>query len=641
MKTEETLPPTYLPTVKEAEIISDTYKKLRDMMDLKIKTMPHFSGPEGDRSFLQYIDDSERILNGWTPSRESQGRDSWESNIIDNITRVKLRTIVTAVGLNVPAMKFKATSANGIQSSQRSEIMKQTVRHTFLQGNPTMQAFLELWQMMAHGVTLVYDGYLSGGMKRKVVTGFNSETGEVETEEKYVKVDGKPFNAILDPQDFFWWDFYKRDIQDQPHLAWLQRYTKSEVEREFGKFKNFKYIKNKKELSSASLEQETLHFKAWSDRLDDHDYEIFRFYSKEDDAYEIWINGVDMLRAPLLWGEKEKHYPFAKSISEPFANSNFFVGMSFPGLLEAYQENKTTIVNTLTDKLYRSVVKPYLVGLVNKDVLDIESEIVSQDNRIYVPDINQVKPWPAEGVNQSELAMLASMDRSIDLLSVDVTQQGQQNRRSATATEIKIADERARQMKGMLFMFLEDLWLQKNKLRVRTILTQYLKDKAKRENYRDNIITVPDVTFSDGARGTLDIHVANTKSKMLSMSEIKAREQIAQEQGLPYKIISMTKDYLDDWEYDFQVVTESLYSQDQFKKGQDFQEEMQVVATVFPEYLASNKDKYWKEFLEIKGKSADDFKPPPPPQQQGMPGQEGMEGGMPGQSLLGLGAPKQ
>src|SRR3989338_8432269 len=176
--------------------------------------------------------------------------------------------------------------------------------------------------------------------------------------------------------------------------------------------------------------------------------------------------------------------------------------------------------------------------------------------------------------------MLAAMDRSIDLLSVDVTQQGQQNRRSATATEIKIADERARQMKGMLFMFLEDLWLQKNKLRVRTILTQYLKDKAKRENYRDNIITVPDVTFSDGARGTLDIHVANTKSK----------------------IISMTKDYLDDWEYDFQVVTESLYSQDQFKKGQDFQEEMQVVATVFPEYLASNKDKYWKEFLEIKGK---------------------------------------
>src|SRR3990170_7028796 len=308
MKTEETLPPTYLPTVKEAEIISDTYKKLRDMMDLKIKTMPHFSGPEGDRSFLQYIDDSERILNGWTPSRESQGRDSWESNIIDNITRVKLRTIVTAVGLNVPAMKFKATSANGIQSSQRSEIMKQTVRHTFLQGNPTMQAFLELWQMMAHGVTFVYDGYLSGGMKRKVVTGFNSETGEVETEEKYVKVDGRPFNAILDPQDFFWWDFYKRDIQDQPHLAWLER----------------------------------------------------------------------------------------------------------------YQIEKSTTLNLLVNKLYRSVVKPYLVGLVNKDVLDIESEIISQDSRIYVPDIDQVKPWPAEGVNQSELAMLAAMDRSIDLLSVDV-----------------------------------------------------------------------------------------------------------------------------------------------------------------------------------------------------------------------------
>ena len=74
-KEKDKIPPTYLPTPEVPEIRADRYKKLNDMMDLKRQSMPHFSSPSGERSFLQYIDDSERILNGWTPSKESQGKD--------------------------------------------------------------------------------------------------------------------------------------------------------------------------------------------------------------------------------------------------------------------------------------------------------------------------------------------------------------------------------------------------------------------------------------------------------------------------------------------------------------------------------------------------------------------------------------
>lgn len=621
--------PTYMPTPKEQERREHAYKKLSDMADLKKQPMPHFSGPEGARSFLSYIDASERILNGYTPDRASQGKDEWQSNTMDNITRAKMRAIAAGVGLKVPETVYKARSKAGHQSAKRAEIMKCTVDSTFLMGNPTMQTFLEVWGMLGHGVLFEYEGYLSGGAKREIVESFDTQTGEVKTKTEYVKVDGRPISIIIRPQDFYWETFHVRDVQRQPGLGWVQIYSKSEFETEFSKFPNYKYVQTKKEV--LEQDRQTTYYQTWSENLGDDSYHVFRRYSKEDNAYEIWVNGVPLLLAPLLWSEGGiPCYPFAKTISEPFANAEFFVGMSFPHLLEAYQENKTTMVNTIIDKLYRSLEKPFLVGLQNKDLLDIESEFVNQDNKIYVPDVNQVKPFPFEGVSQSDLAMLQIMEQSIDRLSIDPAQQGMTDK-NVTARATIIADERARQLKGVLFMFLEDLWLQKNRLRVRTILTHYFKDKAARTGFKDQTITVPSYTFADGTRGTLEIHVAKDKSQLLSEQEIEAREQAAEAQGLPYKLISVTANYPDEYEYDFEIIPESLYNQSRLKKETDYNDMMQGMITVFPEYVAANKPKLFGEFVEIYGRSAEDFEEPAP--EQPMAPEEG--------DVLGLSDPNQ
>lgn len=622
---------TYLPTLEEQEKRERAYKKLRDMRDLKKKPMPHFAGPNGSRSFLQYIDESERIINGYTPSREEAGKEAWQSNVMDNVTRAKMRAIAASVGLKVPETKYKATNNKGLQSKSRAEIMRNTVESTFLLGNPILQSFMEVWQMLGHGVLIEHEGYLSGGAKRPVVDSFDTTTGEITFKEEYVKVDGRPISIIINPQDFYWADFFRRDIQEQPCLAWVQRYTKSELEVEFSNYPKYKFVKSKRECKGNSLEENTTYYDAWKEEVADDDYEVFRFYSKEDHAYQIWVNGIPMLLAPILWHDKGlESYPFAKTISEPFANAEFFVGMSFPHILEGYQETKTTMVNTIVDKLYRSLEKPFLVGLANKDLLDVESELVNQDNKIYVPDVNQVKPFPFEGVTQADLAMLQNMEEAINRLSIDPAQQGM-TEQGVTARATILADERARELKGVLFMFLEDLWLQKNRLRVRTILTHYLKDKAKRETFKDQTISINDVTLSDGSRGILDIHIAPTKSKLLSVKEIESREAASEQQGINYKLISITKDYLDEWEYDFQVIPESLYNQSRLKKETDYQDKVQGMATIFPEYLASNKEKLFGEFVELYGETASDYQPPqeaPAPEEA--PPQEG--------DLLGLSA---
>lgn len=624
----------YVPTLRQSADRQRVYKHVEEMRLLKDKKMPHFSGPEGERSWKDYIDDSEKIINGYVLSREMQGKEEWMSNLLDNISRAKLRAVAAGVGLKVPEMSFEAVDKNGMRSSVRADIFKNITRQSYYDTNPTLQSFLELWTMLSHGVIFEYEGYKTGGAMQEVVESFDSLTGEVKTKKQYRKMDGKPYCVLINPQEFYFHTFFVRDIQDQPRIAWVQHYTRREIELEFSKFPNYKYIMSKSEVARFAPIQDTLYFSKWSERVqNDDDYEVIRYYSKSDEGgedihgnktygYETWINGVPMLQCPLLWGDKEKVYPFAKEICEPFANTNFFVGMSFAGILEAYQDGKNTVLNTLIDKLYRNVDPLKLVGLQNRDLLDVESDVVTQDNTIYVPDISAVKFMEHPQINAGELAMLRILDSGIDSVSVDKSQQGMSSTTEKTARQAILEDARAREIKGILYVFLENLWLQKTRLRTRIILSHYIKDKAAADSIRGQIITIKDYSFGDGGRGTLDIFVAKDKNDRLSTLEIEAREQAMEAQGISYKLISIDSDYLDEWEYDFKVIPTSFHNQDKVSKEEELVAETQQMTTLFPEFFAANKDHYLKDFLEIRGKHPDEFnKPPvmPPPMNPMMP----------------------
>lgn len=621
----------FAPTAKQQKDRTRVYDNIQKMIELKAKPMPHFqTGPEGARSWNNYIDDSEKILNGYTMSRADQGKEEWQSNLLDNISRAKLRAIAAGVGLKVPEMEFEARNGEGLRSSVRADILKHIVKSSYNDGNPTLNTFLQVWHLLSHGVAFEYEGYQTGGCMQEVVESFNSLTGEVKTKKEYRKMDGKPFSVLVGPTEFLWWTFHVRDLQAQPRVAWLQRYTKRELEVEFSQYKNYKFIKDKSEVKQFASIIGSVYNGSWVNRVNEQDdYEVVRYYSKAEEGsedgygYEIWINGIPILQCPLLWGDKEKRYPFAKEISEPFANTNFFVGMSLPGILEAYQDGKNTILNTLIDKLYRGVDPMKLVGLQNRDLLDVESQITSNDNTVYVPDINAVKFMEHPGINQGELAMLQILDRGIESSSVDRSQQGMTPNTKKTARQSIIEDARAREIKGILYIFLENFWFQKTKLRTQIILSHYLKDKASQETVKGRIITVKDYSFGDGSRGILDIYVAPKKSEMLSAQEIEAREQAMEQQGIAYKLISMDVEYLNEWEYECRIVPQAFHKEEQASKEEEFMAEVQTVTTLFPEFFVANKEKYLADFLKLHGKHPDEYNPPAEPAP--VPGPEGEE----------------
>jgi hypothetical protein len=253
---------------------------------------------------------------------------------------------------------------------------------------------------------------------------------------------------------------------------------------------------------------------------------------------------------------------------------------------------------------------PMIVGLQNKDLLEYEGQFVNQDNRFYVPDISQVAPFPYESVNQGELAMLALLDRGIENVSVDRAQQGQQTAGGKTAREVVIADQRAQEMKGALFLALEDLWYQKTSLRLETILVHYLADKASQKYTKDQIISVPDYVFADGTRGVLALHVGKNESAQLSQLEIEARESAMEREGVPYKLVSIPQTYLDEYEMDFRIVPQSLKDKERAQNEAALMDEIQSLGALYPEFIAANKDRYLAEILELRGKHPSEFNPP-------------------------------
>lgn len=633
---------------KETQLRKSVYDDLDHMVAERERTYPHFNGEYGDRTLVEYINDSNLRLNGNTPTREAQGKEEWQNNLFNPITRVKMKAIIAGVALSVPEQSYKAVNKDGIYSSQRAELTKQLVRHSRLKGNPQLDVFFEAWQTAAEGTVVKFDGYLKQRGKRRFITSYDPATGKVEWKEEEVDTEDCAVDQLVQLSEFFIWDFHIYDVQDQPKVAWVQHYNKSTLEAEFGKYANFKHVHDKAEIQQFRFTAKTYFLDRWANRVEDHDdYEVIRYFNKLEDRYEIWCNGVPLLLAPLVWGKAKKMYPFSKTIFEPFVGQAFFYGKSFPSVIEGIQDVDNTLINSILDKMYRGLDPAMLIGLENKDIFDLEDELITQDNKIYVPNIQAVKPMPVPQVSQSEIALLEYMAKQGDLASVDVSQQGQTGK-GVTAREIVIADERARELKGIFYMFLEDLWLQKTRIRILTIRMHYMTPKVQRVIGKDGLqklkpmftnFNVPDVEFSDGTMGTLGVQVAKTKNDMLSVPQIEAREQAMQENGVNFKQIAVTSDYLDEWE--IEVTTESVANKDRITKEANFEGEVRMMVTLFPEWFADNKELYLKEGLSIYGKNIDDLKKPQPKQPQTLPDGSPLPEGtqMDEQSLLGLEEP--
>jgi len=592
---------------EEDALIKRVYEEFSSMRDVLNKSYKNFN----DRNLLQFIDDSEKRFIGYVPSRKSQGKEKWQSNFFHPVTRNKTLAILASVALDVPPTRITAVNEKNEVNMKVANIVSDLVKASYNNINKEEESFFEALESVTKGTVIGYDGYLKTKVKRKEITSFDILTGEVEYEEKDVIIDEGCKSFIIPLENFFVYSAFIRNLQDQPAVIWVQYMNTRDFAYEFGNYANFKYVHTANELLEKDI-QKRFFYEDWNTRTKERPIEVVRYFNKINDEQIIIANGVKLLNAPMLLGRKKKYYPFFKSGYSPF-NSEFFWMNSLPNMLMGEQDVLNSFHNMMADKTYKGLVTNLLIGNTNKDDFDLEDEEVTLDTKIYVQDINQVREMPNSGVTSAEFNMLQLISSGVDLSSVDSAQQGVQGS-GVTAREVVIANENARKLKGVFFLFITSWWLQKSKIRTLNVLTYSTSGKVNAVVGEDKAaqfkkFIAEGVELSDGTKGNKGIIIAKDEKSLPTQEEIdqNVEEYKAVNPGVNYEEIAVTSSYINEWEYKIKIVSEDMYQKDSSYSVSKNEDKLRVISSVFPAEFEKNKKKLFKDTLIAYNDDVDEY----------------------------------
>ena len=620
--------PVYQPTTEQKERIKFVYDERADMIMKRDEPYVQFN----DRTLKDFIDDSEKRLNAYVLDKASQGKEEWQANFATRAYANKSKALLAATARDIPDMHFKAVNDNDQFDHFAADIGKNLVRHSYYQGNPQEELFFLAWSNVGHGTVLSCEDIQKNVYQKSRIKSFDLLTGDVEEELLEKESYGEPYSYEVPLMQLLIKNFYIRDIQEQPAVILESYYGDRErFDAIFGKYPNAENVKDLCDIKAN--DHDTYFHKMWSESVESNKgFLVSRYMNKykgRRGTYRILANGVELYNGPMLWTDITRRnygrpvYPIAKTIYEPFANTDFFYGNSLPNSAMGEGDVLNTLYNSSLDKQYRSLVPAILVGMVNKDMLDLEDETVAGDTKIYVDDINQVKQMEMRGITDSDVKMIDLISRGLDLTTLDPQQEGAAQK-YVTARAAVAADERARQLKGIFFMFMESLWLQKVRLRLPNILLTYTQPKLVEvigENDTRKLIqkyrafNIDKAELSDGTRGTLAVEfrpreeLADRNALRLDVEAEEERNYLA---GKAYEKVVLPYGYLDHLSFDIEIVPETLWQSSQSINMAMTIEKISLISKVFPEYFAENKELLFRDLIKNYSDDPGRYKLPKP-----------------------------
>lgn len=603
----------YNPTKEEQAIILHTYKMVEELVTTQTKSYPEFN----NRTLVQFIDDGDKRLNAFVIPKESYNppKEDWQANVPLPTIRNKTKKILAGYSLQVPDMTAVAYGETQLIDVRRGDIAMWLIKGSYQQEeNSVLENFWEAWDCFRAGTVIKYEGYLKTRYKQKFITSYDIITGEIEYNEKEVDVDDKCISFLMPITEFYPRDFSIYDVQDQPDNAWIRYVDKETFNYEFGHYKNAKFVKTRGEWGKADPES-FYNKEKWSSRAQEDKVEVVRYYNKYKDVYRIVANGILLLDAPMLWKVNgKKVYPFAKTILEPFVSKNFFYGNSFANIMMSQYDLYNTTFNTMSDKQFRSMNQGLLIGLVNKDAFELEDAIITNSTKIYVDDINQVKPMISEGIQNSDVMFLKIIAQGIDDAAPSLTDI--MGTKQATAREIVIAEEKLREMKILYNEMMVDLWRQKCALRLANIQLNYPqpriiaeKDKngklKEKKIYRTFVIENAVLDQATGENGVMAVQFRDVKEKDKKKlaEEIAIEEKMMKLQGINYKKLILPTDYLDNYRIQIEIVSDSVIRSSLAGMQSKFLEKMDTISKLFPQIFVMNQREYFEEFSRAYGEN--------------------------------------
>lgn len=624
--------PEYVPNEKQQTVITNTWQRFTEIRNNRDLTHRWF-GKRRDgtyRNLIDYINVCEKRWNSDGIPRTNL--EEWQASVFKPETRNKIIAILSAVAQQRPGMKFK-----GVEKSDflREQILDDLYTWSQNKDNGDEMAIYTMLDALIHGTAVRYVGYED--CKRVIRELEPGEDGydiyNLKSKEKII-VEKKITTKEVRLQDFYFGSMMTRRMDEQPDCAWRKLMRLKDFKKEFGGWKDSKYV-----LPGGDLTDETHFASLTSEEVREKDselVEVIRYYNKESDQFVIlangvWVNPLGSDVCPLPFSHKE--LPFFTILFEPLS-SDFPYGKAAPDKYLNEQDAINALYNMMLDQVYVSIHKPLVTG--DEDALD-DVEVVPGKINYIGADVANIQELQISPPSPAAFSMLNILHQSLQESSVDATQQGQGGE-DKTATATRIAASAAARTFNLFLQFVYHGYKRQAKLTVSNFLQfMTLPDVEKvlgsTEDYQEAFAAFKlDTQMLNGKAGTRIIELVDQETlEQKYASRLQEREELE-----PQNIekVYITPEFIRNFEYHVEPIPDSTVKETPETEQALFDLFVEKAMTYFPDM--TNREALYEEFLRVYRKQDKDIKLPNAMRMGQLPmGQPTGQGNNIGQQIIG------
>lgn len=592
-KEQQVEKPNYTET--EETYLGALKKRMKSAKDQRDQSYDEWDGMD----YLSNYEANERAANTFIQPKKNKEDTNFQSGVV----RQKLFALLAALtNLNLKG-DISAYNKDSLRIQSLGDAIEDIISKTNeLDGDEEKQN-LRYYELLKHGTVFVEEVWLEQSRKsKKLKSKFTGKLKGASWEEKVEKAFARPTRNIIPGTNVYLGDMTKYDISDQPFIFTVETKPYEEAKSIFGEWERWKHVPRAL-VEVEPHEKESGYGTNWRLLEAQKDQvEIIRYQDKWGNETAILCNGVLMtpVGLPLPYGFDD--YTIVQQNLEPI-HSKFAYGKS----LVARVKNKVALLDEFMRlgilKTQKSFMPPYL----NLSGRMLSSRVLMPgkiSHGIPANSLVPVSPHEAEGLSNSELAMIKQVEESINAETVSPTFAGQQASGNPTATEIVELQRQAKMVLGLTIFAAQTLEWKLTWKRLKNIINNWFvegeeivgegEDAAIRSRFEAS--GVDHYVEGEGQGRRI---VVPTRKIPAAEAIFRAENALAMEQGMPIRLIFVNPDEISLTKLFWQVAVVPKEKRSSEADKLLFRAEMQDAQLFGPmlniEYLAERFANIWNE----------------------------------------------
>jgi hypothetical protein len=534
-----------------------------------------------DMTYEEVINESVKVAISYLPPRVEG---EWKHRVSMPDVEQKIQTMMSFAAQQRLRSEISARS-KGETANKNLSVIVSALNEKFLDIENFDEKFIDaFYELLIKPLAIVYEGYEYRTRETKDLTEYNFETGAFDFKKRQrIDID-RPNARVVPCENFYFPDFYQPDLQKQQYVYEREEMPYTTAEAVYGKYPNWKYVQTKNSFTEQQKESNFYFYQNWNGRVESENVEVLHGYNREEDTYNIIVNGIPLnsIDSPIIFDHKD--YPYSWAKAQKYA-VDFAPGKPLTIKLLKLKEISDTLINMFLDRTYFSVLPFWFTGFED----EIEDNTLRPGGRVQVPNVDQMKEGNVQAVQQGDLSMHGLITDAINRSSVDPAQEGEVS--GETATAIQMAREAAVRAFTLTLNFM--MWMEKSRTRQRVsnIIQFYPKHTMIKQATGEFEVTKKEIRreqaiLSDGSIGLQIIRLVDPKEKPITQSAIQEEvDETKEKEGVTAEIYYTTPAKLANIEFDVRIVPNSSIAETESMQKAMFVEGAQFILQSFPQLV--------------------------------------------------------